>query len=218
MFVEDLKAFHDGHTDFFETHELYLLRNLSKGRGVGFFEAGNFHPDFILWLLAGLQQQVIFVDPKGIREPRAERSKDPVLQDHQGDRTAPRRSGRTPAVLHRLEHSVRDDAHVVGHGEERDAEAAHPFSRRGPGQLRWNNTEYSRRISNHPRDRIGDDPVIRSTKASEDTRISLGPIECSIVAPQRSPGSANDSIKKADSAITAWRHTPRHPEFAFIYA
>ncbi len=33
--------------------ELYLLRNLSKGRGVGFFEAGNFHPDFILWLLGG---------------------------------------------------------------------------------------------------------------------------------------------------------------------
>ena len=53
MFVEDLKAFHDGHADFFGTRELYLLRNLSKGRGVGFFEAGNFHPDFILWLLAG---------------------------------------------------------------------------------------------------------------------------------------------------------------------
>ncbi len=67
QFVEDLKAFHDGHPDFFEARELYLLRNLSKGRGVGFFEAGNFHPDFILWLLAGGQQQVIFVDPKGIR-------------------------------------------------------------------------------------------------------------------------------------------------------
>ena len=66
-FVEDLKAFHDGNTDFFATRELYLLRNLSRGRGVGFFEAGNFHPDFILWLLAGGQQQVIFVDPKGIR-------------------------------------------------------------------------------------------------------------------------------------------------------
>ena len=66
-FVEDLKAFHDGNADFFETRELYLLRNLSKGRGVGFFEAGNFHPDFILWLIKGGQQQVIFVDPKGIR-------------------------------------------------------------------------------------------------------------------------------------------------------
>ena len=67
QFVEDLKAFHDKHVDFFKTRELYLLRNLSKGRGVGFFEAGNFHPDFILWLLARGKQQVIFVDPKGIR-------------------------------------------------------------------------------------------------------------------------------------------------------
>ena len=66
-FVEDLKAFHDRHAGFFKTRELYLLRNLSRGRGVGFFEAGNFHPDFILWLLAGDRQSVIFVDPKGIR-------------------------------------------------------------------------------------------------------------------------------------------------------
>ena len=66
-FVEDLKAFHDGHADFFKTRELYLLRNLSRGRGVGFFEADSFHPDFILWLLAQGQQRVVFVDPKGIR-------------------------------------------------------------------------------------------------------------------------------------------------------
>ena len=77
MFVEDLKAFHDRHTDFFENRELYLLRNLSKGRGVGFFEAGSFHPDFILWLLAGGQQDVIFVDPKGIRNLGAS---DPKIQ------------------------------------------------------------------------------------------------------------------------------------------
>jgi hypothetical protein len=32
---------------FFADEEMYLLRNLSKGHGVG-FEAGNFHPDFIL--------------------------------------------------------------------------------------------------------------------------------------------------------------------------
>jgi hypothetical protein len=48
QFVEDLKAFYDNAGDFFADKELYLLRNLSKGRGVGFFEAGNFHPDFIL--------------------------------------------------------------------------------------------------------------------------------------------------------------------------
>lgn len=66
-FVEDLKAFHDDNPEFFAERELYLLRNMSKGRGVGFFEAGNFHPDFIVWQLKADHQQVAFVDPKGIR-------------------------------------------------------------------------------------------------------------------------------------------------------
>lgn len=65
--VEDVKSFHDGTPAFFADKELYLLRNLSKGRGVGFFEAGNFHPDFILWLIDGERQFIAFVDPKGIR-------------------------------------------------------------------------------------------------------------------------------------------------------
>ena len=67
MFVEDLKAFYDDHPQEFKGRELYLLRNLSKGRGVGFFEAGNFHPDFIVWQVEGSRQFVSFVDPKGIR-------------------------------------------------------------------------------------------------------------------------------------------------------
>jgi hypothetical protein len=65
--VEDVKAFHDSALEFFADKELYLLRNLSKGRGVGFFEAGNFHPDFILWLIVGDRQFITFIDPKGIR-------------------------------------------------------------------------------------------------------------------------------------------------------
>lgn len=65
--VEDVKSFHDDTPGFFADKELYLLRNLSKGRGVGFFEAGNFHPDFILWLISGGRQFIAFVDPKGIR-------------------------------------------------------------------------------------------------------------------------------------------------------
>jgi hypothetical protein len=73
LFVEDIKAYHDNSGKFFADKELYLLRNLSKGRGVGFFEAGNFHPDFILWLLANGRQYVVFVDPKGIRNiPRTD--------------------------------------------------------------------------------------------------------------------------------------------------
>ena len=66
-FVVDLRAFYDGNKRFFEGKELYLLRNLSRGKGIGFFEAGNFYPDFILWLLTAKRQYVTFVDPKGIR-------------------------------------------------------------------------------------------------------------------------------------------------------
>lgn len=66
-FVEDLKAFHDANPAYFAEKELYLLRNLSKGRGVGFFEAGNFYPDFIVWQFSAGRQRVTFVDPKGIR-------------------------------------------------------------------------------------------------------------------------------------------------------
>jgi hypothetical protein len=68
-FVEDLRAFcesADG-KGYLVGKQLYLLRNMSRGRGVGFFEAGNFYPDFILWLVIGGQQRVLFIDPKGIR-------------------------------------------------------------------------------------------------------------------------------------------------------
>lgn len=46
--------------------EVYLLRNESK-KGLGFFEANNFYPDFILWILEGEKQYITFIDPKGIR-------------------------------------------------------------------------------------------------------------------------------------------------------
>lgn len=67
IFVEDLKRFCDARPEFFDNRELYVLRNLSRGRGVGFFEAGNFYPDFIVWQVEGEKQYVSFVDPKGIR-------------------------------------------------------------------------------------------------------------------------------------------------------
>lgn len=66
-FVLDLQEFYEANPLFFQDKELHLLRNLSRGRGVGFFEAGNFHPDFILWLLIGDRQHVAFVEPKGLR-------------------------------------------------------------------------------------------------------------------------------------------------------
>ncbi|MDP9315664.1 MAG: DEAD/DEAH box helicase family protein [Chloroflexota bacterium] len=65
-FVVDLRTFYTKRPDFFAGKELYLLRNQSQ-RGIGFFEAGNFYPDFILWLLTDNRQYITFVDPKGIR-------------------------------------------------------------------------------------------------------------------------------------------------------
>ena len=64
----------------FEGKELYLLRNMSRGKGIGFFEAGNFYPDFILWLLVGDRQYVTFIDPKGIRN--LEGTNDPKIEFH----------------------------------------------------------------------------------------------------------------------------------------
>jgi hypothetical protein len=46
--------------------DIYLLRNLTKGKGVGFFEENSFYPDFILWLVKGDKQKIVFIDPKGI--------------------------------------------------------------------------------------------------------------------------------------------------------
>lgn len=38
----------------------------SRGKGVGFFEAGGFYPDFILWMLKGGKQYVTFIEPHGL--------------------------------------------------------------------------------------------------------------------------------------------------------
>ena len=81
-FVKDLRSLYLRELEkgggLFEGCELYLLRNQSRGRGVGFFEAGNFYPDFILWLVDGKRQSVTFVDPKGLRN--VEGPNDPKLR------------------------------------------------------------------------------------------------------------------------------------------
>lgn len=68
QFVCDLKSWCDRHNARLadEGTELFLLRNQSRGKGVGFIEAGGFHPDFILWLLADDRQHITFVDPHGM--------------------------------------------------------------------------------------------------------------------------------------------------------
>ncbi len=65
--VQDLKEFYEKNKTFLESKELYLLRNQGRGRGLGFFDANNFYPDFIMWILDGDKQYITFIDPKGVR-------------------------------------------------------------------------------------------------------------------------------------------------------
>jgi hypothetical protein len=134
QFVEDLKAFHDNDGGFFKSKELYLLRNLSKGRGVGFFEAGNFHPDFILWLLIGGKQHIIFVDPKSIRHIGVA---DPKIQFYQTIKEIEARLNDSSVKLHSfivsntpshvmttlwdISKSAMMDRHILFQEEDRDA-------------------------------------------------------------------------------------------------
>ncbi len=73
QFVRDLEAFYKSTAGqkAIGNRSLYLLRNAdTKAKGLGFALAGNFYPDFLLWLVDDTtgQQWLNFVDPKGIRE------------------------------------------------------------------------------------------------------------------------------------------------------
>jgi Type III restriction enzyme, res subunit len=61
QFVQDLASWCSTHRG----RELYLLRNQAV-TGLGFFQAANFFPDFLLWLQVGDRQHLAFVDPKGL--------------------------------------------------------------------------------------------------------------------------------------------------------
>ena len=71
-FVLDLQSYINtpAADDLLKDYELYLLRNAdNKYRGLGFALAGNFYPDFLLWLVNKKtgKQYLTLVDPKGIR-------------------------------------------------------------------------------------------------------------------------------------------------------
>ena len=70
-FVRDLSQFYGSPAGkkLFKGRDLYLMRNSStRSRGVGFARAGNFYPDFLLWVVDGDTQYLSVIDPKGIRQ------------------------------------------------------------------------------------------------------------------------------------------------------
>lgn len=71
-FVRHLEAFYNSPEgkEAIGSRSLYLLRNAAREeKGLSFALAGNFYPDFLLWLVdddSG-KQWLTFVDPKGLR-------------------------------------------------------------------------------------------------------------------------------------------------------
>jgi len=74
QFVRDLKAFWEEEKEkSMVGKEVYVLRNLTRGKGVGFFENSGFYPDFILWVLdtSTGHQRIIFLEPHGMLHAKA---------------------------------------------------------------------------------------------------------------------------------------------------
>lgn len=135
-FIEVLRTFYTQSQSFFEGKELYLLRNMSKGRGVGFFEAGNFYPDFVVWLLDKGKQYVSFIDPKGIRNLD---SSDPKLRFYQTIKTVETQLGDKDMILNSFIVSV-TPYHVVRKWEgglsEDDFASKHIFFQESAGYVK----------------------------------------------------------------------------------
>jgi len=72
-FIRDLEAFYNSvqGKEHFKDIDLYLMRNASNRlKGIGFAQAGNFYPDFLLWFVDKKtnRQYLTFIDPKGLRQ------------------------------------------------------------------------------------------------------------------------------------------------------
>jgi len=56
--------------------EIYLLRNSTKSKGIGFYAEHSFYPDFIMWIKNKDQQKILFIDPKGLTHIEFDQEKD----------------------------------------------------------------------------------------------------------------------------------------------
>ncbi len=75
-FIEKLRNHCRSHPE--GNGEIFLLRNLSRGKGVGFFKTAGFYPDFIVWSKNGTKQRITFVEPHGMRNDDAPDHNDKV--------------------------------------------------------------------------------------------------------------------------------------------
>jgi len=76
-FVRDLRKYWKREKDkSLADSEVFLLRNQSRGKGVGFFQNYGFYPDFILWHVTGNRQHIVFIEPHGMIHAKNYRNDD----------------------------------------------------------------------------------------------------------------------------------------------
>lgn len=67
LFVEDLRRYvRQQREELHVKKEVFLLRNQSRGKGIGFYQNEGFYPDFILWITEGTKQRIVFIEPHGM--------------------------------------------------------------------------------------------------------------------------------------------------------
>ena len=67
LFVEDLRGYvRQQRQELLAKKEVFLLRNQSRGKGIGFYQNEGFYPDFILWITDGAKQRIVFIEPHGM--------------------------------------------------------------------------------------------------------------------------------------------------------
>lgn len=130
-FVRDLEAFYnsaDGRNAI-GSRSLYLLRNAaSEDKGLGFALAGNFYPDFLLWLVDDTtgQQWLTLVDPKGLLHIDLNH---PKLGLYKGVKTLEEnlaKPGEPPLVLNAFILSMTKFVDLLNHGNTKtELEARH---------------------------------------------------------------------------------------------
>ncbi|MEX2526464.1 MAG: DEAD/DEAH box helicase family protein [Gemmatimonadota bacterium] len=71
-FVADLREyFREQKEGLLAQKEIFLLRNLTRSKGIGFFDKSRFYPDFILWVQDGARQRIVFIEPHGMIHAKA---------------------------------------------------------------------------------------------------------------------------------------------------
>ncbi len=102
------------------SNELYLIRNLTRGRGVSFFDDFGYYPDFIVWLKSAASQHIIFLDPKGLSRFGTRERKKVQLHHHIKDIEERIRESEPDLYLHAYVLSITPAQQIDGGGRSPD--------------------------------------------------------------------------------------------------